>query len=127
MRDRAACRSIYDILLPKHDAALWTGGFYAGSTARSLGILGAALDLPEVRQWIEAALRIHKGIESPTWAARTHLDWAEQLVEQGQPDAARSHALEALEEIGDLDLTASRRRAERVLGMTGRAPVTALR
>ena len=88
LKDPAACQAIYDILVPKHDVALWTGGFYAGSTARSLGILASALGLREATTWFEEALVVHTGLDSPPWAARTHLDWAEHLVDQGELDAA---------------------------------------
>lgn len=116
LRDGESCRALYDILRPKHGVVLWTGGFFAGSAARSLGMLASVLGLPDADAWFDEALTVHVGIESPTWTARTHLDWAEHLLGLGQREAARTHAQEAIAVIGDLELTASRARAETILG-----------
>ncbi len=50
------------------------------------------------------AVRQHEDFRTPTWLARTKLDWAESLLRRGSPDAARTHLEAAATALGDLDL-----------------------
>jgi energy-converting hydrogenase Eha subunit A len=71
---RAACRWLYDTLLPHADQAAVVGVAIAfnGVVAHYLGLLAAALDRPEeARAHFEHALAVHERLGARTWAARS--------------------------------------------------------
>ena len=114
--DRDACRALIDQLSPQHDVFQVTGAWYAGSTARYLAILTAALGDDEAADhWFAAAERDHVRAVAPPWLARTRVDWAEQLLPRGDRHRARELAGAALDAVGTLELPVIRTRAERIL------------
>ena len=117
--DRDACRALIDQLSPQHDVFQVTGAWYAGSTARYLAILSVALGDDEAADhFFTAAERDHVRADTPPWLARTRVDWAELLLARGDRRRARDLAGSAIDVIGDLDLTITRGRAERILATT---------
>ena len=117
--DRDACRALIDQLSPQHDVFQVTGAWYAGSTARYLAILSVALGDDEAADhFFTAAERDHVRADTPPWLARTRVDWAELLLAHGDRRRARDLAGSAIDVIGDLDLTITRGRAERILATT---------
>jgi tetratricopeptide (TPR) repeat protein len=70
----AACRWLYDALLPHADGTVVVGVAIAfrGAVAHYLGLLAAALDRPEeARAHFERALAVHERLGARTWAARS--------------------------------------------------------
>jgi len=119
LRDKSACRALYDRLLPFHDVHQWTGCWYSGSTARYLALLAVALsDEADADRWFIQAIEDHRRIGSPSWLARTRIDWAEHLVGRDEVERACDMARAALDDIGSLELTVSRNRANAVLEST---------
>ncbi len=119
--ERDACRAMIDQLEPQQDVFQITGAWYAGSTARYLAILSAALGDDEAADhWFMAAERDHVRADTPPWLARTRVDWAELLLARGDRGRARELAGSAIDVAGDLDLTITRIRAERIIATTSR-------
>jgi len=117
--DLAACRALYDLLLPYHDIFQVTGGWYAGSTARYLALLATALGHEaEADRWFAQGVEDHTRVGTPPWLARTRVDWAEYLLRRGEVEGARELALAALDEVGDLELSVVCNRAKAVLDST---------
>ena len=84
---------------------LLTGGIYCGGADRLRALLLDRLGEHEQADALFAdALRQHQDLRSPTWIARTQLDWAESLLRRHRPDAARTHLDSAAATLGDLDL-----------------------
>jgi hypothetical protein len=111
-----ACRAMYEHLLRVADIHQVTGGWYLGSTAGYLATVTDALGRPdEADQWFARAEAEHEIMRTPTWLARGRLDWAESKRRRGDSGQATELGRAAIEAIGDLDLTMSRQRAERLL------------
>lgn len=117
--DLDACRALFDLLLPYHDIFQVTGGWYAGSTARYLALLAAALgEEAEADRWFAQAIEDHTRAGTPPWLARTRVDWAESLLRRGENERARDLAMAALDDVGDLEVTVTRNRAKAVVDAT---------
>jgi class 3 adenylate cyclase/tetratricopeptide (TPR) repeat protein len=115
-RHERGCEAFIAILRPLHDIHQVTGGWYLGSTTRYLGRLAAALGRhDEADEWFAQAVVEHERIESPTWLARTQLDWADEYLRRGDGARARELASQALDVIGTLELDHSRARATAIL------------
>ena len=116
VRHEQACRDLLPHLLPLAWAHQTTGGWYLGATSRYLGLVCDALDrTDEADEWFAQAEAEHEIMQTPPWLARGRLDWAESLLRRGEAGRAAQLAQSALSAVGDLDLAASRARAERVL------------
>jgi hypothetical protein len=110
------CGALYARMEPRSDVHASTGGWYLGSMARYMGLFASALDRPEeADDWFGQAEAAHVAMRTPPWLARGRLDWAEALSRRGEVGRARELARQALIALGDLDLGASRSRAERLL------------
>ena len=84
MGDGDACTALVDRLLPYHDIFQVSGGWYAGSTARYLALLAAALgDDAGAEEWFARAEADHVRAVTPLWLARGRVDWAEFLLARG--------------------------------------------
>jgi hypothetical protein len=106
-------------LLPYHDIFQVAGGWYAGSTARYLALLAAALGQEAATdRWFAQAIEDHTRTGTPPWLARTRVDWAEHLLRRGERERAKEQALVALDDVGELELTVPRNRAKAVLDST---------
>ena len=106
-----ACRSLYEVLSDHDGLHFVTGCFYGGAVAFCRARLAAVLGLDDSVPLFEMALAEHERMVSPSWIARTHLEWGEHLTDRGDLAQARVHAGLALDVIGDLELTVSRKRA----------------
>lgn len=110
--DRRAAAALAAILAPfaADRCLLMTGGIVSGPATRLLALAESALedhaaaDL-HFAQSVEDAGRL----ESPVWAARTRLDWAERLRARGEDDRSVALVDEAEVAMGDRDLPALRR------------------
>ena len=81
------------------------GGMYFGAADRLRALLLDRLgDHDQADALFTEAVRQHEDFRSPTWVARTQLDWAESLLGRGSPDAARTHLDAAAIALGKLDL-----------------------
>jgi hypothetical protein len=88
-----------------------TGGIYLGAADRIRALLHDALGEHEVADELFAlAVEQHEALRSPTWVARTHLDWGESLLRRGKVEPARACLDAAAAAIGDLELIDSRLR-----------------
>jgi hypothetical protein len=117
--DTEACQALYECLLPYHDIHQVTGFWYSGSTARYLALLSAAMGHEDdADRWFAQAIEDHERIASPPWLARTRIDWAEHLLRRPEPGRAHDLARAALEDIGSLELTVTRNRAQTLLAST---------
>jgi len=120
LRDKNACEALIDLFLPYHDTHLATGFFYAGSMARYLAILFAAVgDHVSADGWFTQAIANHASFRTPPWLARTRIDWAEDLHRRGEVERAGEQARQALVDIGSLELTLTRNRASALLSSLG--------
>ncbi len=105
------CRVLRRETDDQHGLHYGTGGIYFGAADRVGALLNDALgDHDRADELFASAVAQHTAIRSPTWVARTELDWAESLLTRGRADDARSHAAAASAAIGDFDLPDSRRR-----------------
>ena len=95
--DTANAARLYAELLPvqRYCMVLGDGIICVGPAARVLGSLAALLE-----RWDEAeahfarALELSQGLGSPTWAARTRLDFGRALLRRGRPeDRTRAHPM----------------------------------
>jgi class 3 adenylate cyclase len=110
-----ACAALYDRLVVMPHIHQATGGWYLGSTTRYLALLTDALGRPqEADTWFARAVEAHKRMRTPPWLARGRLDWADSLLRREEVQRARSLAEQALLDLGNLELDASRARAERI-------------
>ncbi len=99
------CRALEAVLEPLADVHLLTGGLYCGAADRVRGLLLDRLGEHEHADSLFAdAVRQHEGLRSPTWVARTQLDWTDSLLRRLQPDLARTHLDAAATVLGGLDL-----------------------
>jgi tetratricopeptide (TPR) repeat protein len=82
-----------------------------GAADRLLALLHDALgESDRADGYFARAVEQHHRLRSPTWVARTELDWAESLIARDRFDDAREHLAAAEAAIGDLDLADSTRR-----------------
>lgn len=110
--DERGCLALLEMITPRHDLCSLTGSWFGGSYARNLALLCHALgDFESAERWFGEAIECHERIASPPWLARTKLDYAERLLQRGVRDQAVLLARSALEDIGNLELVNSRRRA----------------
>jgi class 3 adenylate cyclase len=111
LRDPVRCRRFIDEIEPLSGVHIATGGICLGAADRLLALLHDAVDEPDrADEYFASAVEQHQAMRSPTWVARTELDWAESLLARHRVDEARAHLEGARAAIGDLDLTESRRR-----------------
>ncbi len=98
-------RSFHAVLELQAGVHLLAGGIYFGAADRLRALLLDRLGEHEQADTLFAdAVRQHEGLRSPTWVARTQLDWAESLLGRGSRDAASTHLDAAATALGDLDL-----------------------
>ena len=111
LRDPMRCRRFIDEIEPLSGIHVATGGICLGAADRLLALLHDAVDEPDrADEYFARAVEQHEAIRSPTWVARTELDWAESLIARDRVDDAAAHLDAARVAIGDLDLPDSRRR-----------------
>ena len=81
------------------------GGIYFGAADRLRALLLDRLGEHGHADVLFAdAVRHHEDLRSPTWVARTQLDWAESLLGRGSRDAAVTHLDAAATALDNLDL-----------------------
>ncbi len=98
-------RSFLAVLETQAGVHLMAGGMYFGAADRLRALLLDRLgDHDQADALFAEAVRQHEDFRSPTWVARTQLDWAESLLGRGSPDAARTHLDAAAIALGKLDL-----------------------
>jgi class 3 adenylate cyclase len=109
--DTAHCRELADILAPQTELHLGTGGIYLGAVDRLRALLvDRCSDHTSADTLFAAAVHQHRDLRSPTWIARTELDWAASLIARSEHDAARPHLAAAASAIGNLDLPDNQQR-----------------
>lgn len=105
------CRTLAKSIAHQSGVHFLTGGMYLGSVDRIRALLLDALGDPaRAEELFALAVAQHEAMRSPTWVARTELDWAESLMNRDQVEDAGAHLDAARLAIGDLDLIDSRRR-----------------
>ena len=105
------CRTLADSIAHQGGVHFMTGGIYLGAADRIRALLHDALGEHEVADELFAlAVEQHEALRSPTWVARTQLDWAESLLRRGEVEPARACLDAASAAIGDLELIDSRLR-----------------
>ena len=88
-----------------------TGGISLGAPERVLALLHDALgDDATADRYYDAALRAHEHLRSPTWTARSQLDWAESLQRRGHTDEAATLREAARTTLAGTELLVSRQR-----------------
>ena len=111
LRDAERCRRFIDEIEPLTGVHVGTGGISLGAADRLLALLHDALgESDRADAYFARAVEQHHRLRSPTWVARTELDWAESLVARDRLDDAREHLAAAEAAIGDLDLADSKQR-----------------
>ncbi|HSM67483.1 MAG TPA: hypothetical protein VK860_14335, partial [Ilumatobacteraceae bacterium] len=111
LRDEARCRRFIAEIEPLTGVHIGTGGICFGAADRLLALLHDALgDSDRADAYFARAVEQHHRLRSPTWVARTELDWAESLIARDRVDDAREHLSAAEAAIGDLDLADSAQR-----------------
>ena len=111
MRDQVRCRRFIDEIEPLSGIHVGTGGVCLGAADRLLALLYDGVgEHDRADAYFARAVGQHEAIRSPTWVARTELDWAESLLGRELVADARVHLDAARTAIGDLDLADSRRR-----------------
>ncbi len=84
-----------------------------GPTARLVGMLETRRGRPaEADAAFAEGVGVATSLRSPTWIARTRLDWAEALLARGETDRAAASVDAARDAIGELDLADSARRVD---------------
>ena len=117
--DREACRILMALVEGFDEPHFATGAWFGGSTTRIRALLAAALgDQDGAGHLFEGAEAASEEAQSPPWMARTRVEWAEHRLVLGDHARAQELAAAALDAIGELELTVTRRRAEAIL--TGR-------
>ena len=85
------CRALEESIAHQGGVHLMTGGVYLGSADRVRALLHDALgESTRADELFALAVEQHESVRSPTWVARTQLDWAESLLRRD--DRGRSHA-----------------------------------
>ncbi len=111
LRSEVHCRSFVDRLAGNSGVNLLIGGMYLGPVDRLLALLHDALGEHERADALfAAATQLQMALSSPTWVARTQVDWASSLLARGERDRARVVLDSAAENLGDLDLAETRQR-----------------
>ena len=111
LRDAARCRRFIAEIEPLTGIHVGTGGICLGAADRLLALLHDALgESDRADAYFARAVEQHHRLRSPTWVARTELDWAESLLARDRLDDAREHLTAAEAAIGDLDLADSTQR-----------------
>jgi hypothetical protein len=111
LRSEVHCRGFIDRLAGNSGVNLLIGGMYLGPVDRLLALLHDALGEHERADALfDAAARQQMELSSPTWVARTQVDWAASLLARGERDRALVALDAAAEHLGDLDLVETRRR-----------------
>jgi hypothetical protein len=111
LRDEARCRRFIAEIEPLTGVHVGTGGMCFGAADRLLALLHDALgDSDPADAYVTRAVEQHHRLRSPTWVARTELDWAGSLIARDRLDDAREHLAAAEVAIGDKDLADSKRR-----------------
>jgi class 3 adenylate cyclase len=107
------CRTFADEIAGQSGVHYVTGGIYLGAADRVRARLHDVLGEPDIADELFArAAGQHEAMRTPTWVARTHLDWAESMLVRGRGDDARSHLDAARIAIGDLVLPESQARLD---------------
>ena len=107
----ALCKTLAASVAHQAGVHLLTGGVYLGAVDRIRALLHDALGEHDLSDELFAlAVTQHEELRSPTWVARTHLDWAESLLRRGDTERSRASLGAATDAIGDLDLIDSRLR-----------------
>ncbi len=105
------CRALAESIAHQGGVHFMTGGIYLGSADRVRALLHDALgESARADELFALAVEQHESLRSPTWVARTQLDWAESLLDRDRVEDAAAHLDGARVALGDLDLTASRDR-----------------
>jgi hypothetical protein len=105
------CDIFAGLLAPGAGIHLTTGGMYLGACNRLLALLHDRLGGHDVADAaFAAAVAEHERLGSPTWVARTQLDWAESLIARGERKRAEASLAAAESAIGDRALTESLQR-----------------
>lgn len=113
--DPVRCRRFIHEIEPLSGVHIGTGGICLGAADRLLALLHDAVDEPDrAGRYFARAVEQHQAMGSPTWVARTELDWAESLLNREQLDDAVPHLDAARAAIGDFDLPHSRERLARL-------------
>ena len=108
-------RKVLEVVEPFEGMHLVTQDIYWGSHDRLAALLRDRLGEHRLAdQAFDRAVRALGALRTPVWLARTELDWAESLARRSMPGAAREHLEAARSAIGDLPLTDSRNRADRL-------------
>lgn len=106
--DRREC---LDLLDAPGSWNLSTGGLFLGPSGRVQALLHASLgEHAAADACFGAAVEQMERLRSPTWLARTHLDWAEALLGRGELDRSRECLDAARAAVGELDLPDARAR-----------------
>ena len=111
LRDSVRCRRFIGEIEPLTGIHIGTGGVCLGAADRLLALLHDAIGEPDrADEYFARAVEQHEAMRSPTWVARTQLDWAESLLARERADHAATRLEAARVAIGDLDLTDSQQR-----------------
>ncbi len=98
-------RAFMEALEMEAGVHLLAGGIYLGAADRLRALLLDRLGEHEQADTLFGnAVRQHEDLRSPTWVARTQLDWAEALLRRSSMAEARAHLEAAAGALGDLDL-----------------------
>ena len=109
--DAGRCRALAVEAARQSGLHYVTGGMYLGAVDRTRALLHDALGEHEVADELFAdAVGQHEAFRSPTWVARTQLDWAESLLRRRDVERAQQCLDAAVAAVGDLDLIDSRLR-----------------
>jgi class 3 adenylate cyclase len=93
-----AAAILYELLEPAADQIAWMGASGIGNVRTYLGLLAAVLDEPILAdRHLGAACEFNRANDVPLYEARGQLGWAEALAARDEIDAAREHAMRALE------------------------------
>jgi predicted ATPase len=117
--DRAGARVLFDLLAPYGSQIVFTNAGAPGAVAHYLAILAATFgDFDEAQSRFAVAATTHERIGTPTWLARTRVEWARMLLARAKPgDTEQAHDLlrQALATARDRGLTNIERRAVELL------------
>ena len=111
LADTERCRRFIGELESLTGLHLATGGICLGGVDRLLALLHDALgESDRADTYFARAIEQADQLRSPTWVARTELDWAESLIAHDRLADAREHLAAAETAIGGFDLTDSKQR-----------------
>ena len=93
-----AAAILYELIEPFGDRVVYNSCNTYGHMSMYLGLLAGRLRRDDrADEHFAAASEFNEANRLLVWAARTHLGWAEALVERRDTDKAREHAAQALE------------------------------